>query len=91
MEGENEYTTEADGTIVYRWPMPLLSTYYKKDPNSPRRFPLNVEPCLDRRILLRTLKCGKKRGDIFCRQFGRVVSPKDCQTCTTRREGNSES
>jgi hypothetical protein len=76
----NTYDALSDGSIVYRNPIPVLTTTWTVDPENPCRLVPNVPVCNFRRIELRTLDCGLHRADWHCQLKGRI-SVKDCVGC----------
>lgn len=78
----NNYNMLPDGRLVYDQPFQNRSSYYTSDPENPRIVIPKVPVCRDRRIELRTLSCGRVRGDWKCTQYG-LVSPKVCNQCQT--------
>lgn len=81
---KNDYNALEDGSLLYDEPAENRSPYYKVDPDNPNRLIPIMEPCMSRRIELRTLSCGRKRSDFYCIQLSKRVSIRECSECQIR-------
>jgi hypothetical protein len=74
---------QADGSILFRstYTGPM-SKFYTQDADNPKLFKPLIEPCVHRRISLRTLECGQTRDTWNClQQCNKKISVKDCYEC----------
>lgn len=81
------FTTLEDGSLLYEGPINLRNKYYKSDPKNPCRIIPIFQPCIKRRLSLRVLDCGNKRGTYTCEKFGPIVTMQDCEKCNAPEPG----
>lgn len=81
---------QEDGSLLFSEPILYRSANYSQDPENPCRYIPKYEPCISRRIELRTLKCGKKSVNWMCNLTNDGISVPICRGCD-KREAPDES
>ncbi len=76
-----QFTTLEDGSLLYESRLEFANTNYERDPENELRLIPLFRPCTRRRVELRTLECGRKRGKYKCDKFIKQVTIKDCGVC----------
>jgi hypothetical protein len=77
----NNFNVLPDGSLQYDKPITGNPKLWVKDPNDSCHMLPRVPECTDRKITLRTLACGRTRGEWYCEQFKKRISVKGCAEC----------
>jgi hypothetical protein len=78
------YETLADGSLLFKTPIPFFTNSYYQDPLNPLHYIPKYEPCTRRRFELKTLPCGRCTGVWRCEKFQRSTSVSECEACHER-------